>query len=92
MRHLALSHREAAAALGVDRGTTLRDLIAAGRLREVPWGVSAGGRPRTRIPAEDVERVAREGFVDPACRAPRARSRRGHCDPDALSQIDLTRL
>lgn len=51
-----LSLREAARRLGVDRGTTLAELIAQKRLRVV----QVNGRPR--IPAAEVERVSSEGF------------------------------
>jgi excisionase family DNA binding protein len=86
---LALSKREAARLLGIDRGKTLHALIRAGRLRTVPWG---SGR---RIPREDVERLAREGFeldfsAPRARRAPRARG--GRCDPDALRRLDVDSL
>ncbi len=56
MTALVLSLREAAKLLHIDRGSTLLDLIRAGRLRPVPWG------RRQRIPLEEVQRLAREGF------------------------------
>lgn len=54
---LALSLREAARLLGIDRGSTLHDLIRAGRLRPVPWG------NRHRIPLEQIQELARTGFT-----------------------------
>ena len=54
--HQLLSLREAARRLGVDRGTTLAELIEQRRLRVV----QVNGRPR--IPAVEVERLAQEGF------------------------------
>jgi hypothetical protein len=50
-----LSKRAAAKLLGVDRGSTLGDLLATGNLRTV----TLGGRPR--IPLAEVERLAAEG-------------------------------
>jgi excisionase family DNA binding protein len=57
VQRLALSQREAARLLGIDRGRTLRALIDAGRLRLVPWGSTQ------RIPLVDVQRVAEEGWT-----------------------------
>jgi len=54
--HELLSLREAARRLGVDRGTTLAELVAQKRLRIV----HVNGRPR--IPADEVKRLASEGF------------------------------
>jgi excisionase family DNA binding protein len=54
---LAVSFREAAHLLGIDRGSTLLDLIHAGRLRPVAWG------KRQRIPLEQVQELARTGFT-----------------------------
>jgi excisionase family DNA binding protein len=51
-----LSAREAARRLGVSRGKTIAALIDSGRLRTV----TVNGR--VRIPASEVERLAREGF------------------------------
>jgi excisionase family DNA binding protein len=61
-----LSAREAARRLGVSRGATIAELIAAGKLRTV----RVNGRER--IPASEVERLAREGF-DARQSAPRRR-------------------
>lgn len=73
---LALSRREAARLLGIDRGRTLGVLIASGKLRVVPWGTGE------RIPLVDVERLAREGFTLPSPgspgRPPASRRRRDH--------------
>jgi excisionase family DNA binding protein len=54
---LALTFREAAKLLRVDRGTTLHTLIRADRLRPVPWGKGQ------RIPLEQVQQLARTGFT-----------------------------
>lgn len=53
---LILSLRQAAARLGVDRATTLHDLIRLGVIRTV----DVNGK--TKIPVAEVERLAREGF------------------------------
>lgn len=50
-----LSLRAAAKMLGVDRGTTLRELIDAGHVHTV---VVHG---KTKVPASEVERIEREG-------------------------------
>jgi len=83
---LALSRRSAARLLKT-RPATIARLVQGGLLREVPWGE---GR---RIPREEVERLAREGFT--FCgRAPRRRTSRraGSCDPAALRALDLDEL
>ncbi|ACG73250.1 hypothetical protein AnaeK_2022 [Anaeromyxobacter sp. K] len=54
---LALTFREAARLLRVDRGATLHELIRRGLLRPVPWG---NGQ---RIPLEQVLELARDGFT-----------------------------
>ena len=64
---LALTFREAARLLRIDRSSTLHHLIDAGLLRPVPWG------DRRRIPLEQVQELARSGFT--VCGKPsRARS------------------
>ena len=50
-----LSKRAAAKLLGVDRGTTLADLLATGNLRTVVLG------GQERIPTAEIERLATEG-------------------------------
>ena len=56
-RRRALSFREAATRLGVDRNTTLMDLlIRAGYLRTIPWGAFP------RIPLAEIERLEDTGF------------------------------
>jgi hypothetical protein len=85
---LAVSRRKAARLLRIDRGATLDQLVRRGLLREIPWG---SGR---RIPLEDVERLAREGFAAEGTR-PRRRTvsrRPGVCDPDALRRLDFETL
>jgi excisionase family DNA binding protein len=54
---LALSYREAAKLLRIDRSSTLHELIDAGLLRPVPWG------RRKRIPLEQVQQLARTGYT-----------------------------
>jgi excisionase family DNA binding protein len=54
---LALTFREAARLLRIDRNSTLHELIRRGLLRPVPWGKGQ------RIPLEEVQRLAREGFT-----------------------------
>jgi len=84
---LALSFREAAKALGIDRNRLLRSLIREGKLRTIPWG------KRTRIPLAEVERLAREGFSLGSRAKPRAqRGRPARQDPEALRKLDLTKL
>jgi hypothetical protein len=86
---LALSKREAARLLGIDRGATLDHLIRTGRVHLVPWGRGH------RIPLEDVQRVAREGFTfhDKPVRTRLSRRRTpGLVDPDALRRLDVERL
>lgn len=53
---LALSYRAADRLMGARHGTTAA-LVAAGRLRAVPWG------NRRRVLRADVERVAGEGLT-----------------------------
>jgi hypothetical protein len=53
-----LSKREAARRLGIDRGTTLEDLIRERQLQTVPALNGKG----IRIPAHEVERLRREGL------------------------------
>jgi hypothetical protein len=65
---LALSFSAADRALGVRNGTAA-SLVAAGRLRTVPWG------KRMRVLASDLERVACEGIL-PDLRKPRAQRRK----------------
>jgi excisionase family DNA binding protein len=57
MTALALTFREAARLLRIDRSSTLHELIAAGRLRPVSWGRGQ------RIPLEQVQELARVGFT-----------------------------
>ncbi len=54
---LALTFREAARLLRIDRSSTLHLLIDSGRLRPVSWGSGQ------RIPREQVEELARTGFT-----------------------------
>lgn len=65
---LAISYRAAYRALGVRDGTAT-GLVAAGRLRPIPWG------RRFRVLASDLERVAAAGIL-PDLRKPRAPRRR----------------
>jgi excisionase family DNA binding protein len=79
---LALSFREAARLLKIDRGSTLLELIRLGRLRPVPWGA------RQRIPLEEVQRLARTGFtVDGKPSRAVSRPRRATSAPGAVTRI-----
>lgn len=85
---LAVSKREAARLLGIDRGATLAALVRAGRLRLVPWGKT------TRIPLTDVHRLVETGFTISGA-PPRARRERGRArvgDPAAVRAIDIDSL
>jgi excisionase family DNA binding protein len=85
---LALTFREAARLLRIDRGATLHRLIAAGRLRPVPWGKGQ------RIPLEQVQALACEGFTVNG-KPSRARSRprsASRVDPDALRRLSIEAL
>ncbi len=85
---LVLSKREAAHLLGIDRGRTLGDLLRSGQLHAVPWGKGE------RIPLEEVQRLAREGYrvagKQPRPSNPRHRSRQ--CDPEALRKLSIDDL
>jgi excisionase family DNA binding protein len=61
-----LSKREAARRLGIDRGTTLEDLIREQKLQTVPALNGKG----VRIPAHEVERLLREGLPGVAASTP----------------------
>jgi hypothetical protein len=54
---LALTFREAARLLRIDRNATLHELIRRDLLRPVPWGKGQ------RIPLEQVQEIARTGFT-----------------------------
>jgi hypothetical protein len=66
-----LSKRAAARRLGIDRGTTLEDLIRERKLQTVPALNGKG----VRIPAYEVERLLREG-LPPAGAPPPSGARR----------------
>ncbi|WP_095980821.1 helix-turn-helix domain-containing protein [Melittangium boletus] len=77
-----LSMREAARRFGIDRNTTLREMIDAGHIRAVPF------RGGLRIPASEVDRVCAEGLTPlrrpqrqritpPPIRTPRVRRSEG---------------
>ncbi len=84
---LVLSKREAADLLGVDRGRTMGELIRSGQLRPIPWGKGQ------RIPLEEVQRLAREGFKATGAKPRASHSRRkGKADPAALRKLDLDTL
>lgn len=79
------TRRRAKRELGIG-DATLDAAVKAGALRLIPWG------RHLRIPAEDVARVAREGFT--VVPRPRARARRhpGSTDPAALRNLDIETL
>lgn len=54
-----VSKRAAARALGIDRSTTLEDLIHDKQIRTVPV------RGHLRIPATEIERLTRDGIPEP---------------------------
>jgi hypothetical protein len=80
---LLLSRRAAFRLLGVDRcGEAAEELVRSGRLRLVPAG------RQHRVPLEDVQRVAREGFtVDGKPGRAVSRPRRGVPAPGVGSRI-----
>jgi excisionase family DNA binding protein len=82
-----LSQREAAHRLGVDRNTTLVDLIRTGQIRTV----EVNGK--RKVPASEVERLAQEGFdtsqPEPKRRAPRARGASARKPGDAIRALKL---
>lgn len=84
---LLYTGRGAALRLGVRRDT-IAQMLRAGALRAVPW------RGRLRIPAAELERVAREGWLDgPAPPAPRVSRRRIACaNPGALRRTRVEDL
>ena len=82
-----LSKREAARRLGIDRGTTLQDLIRSGQVRTV---ILAG---RVKIPAGEIERI--EAGVDdprplPAAREREPRARRSTSPGQAIRALKIT--
>ncbi|MBX7115915.1 MAG: helix-turn-helix domain-containing protein [Myxococcaceae bacterium] len=84
---LMVSHREAARLLGIDRGSTLKSLIETGHVRTV----KANGR--TRIPLEEVQRLAEQGFdlsqSKPKRRRVRAKKSTAVDVEDAINKIKL---
>ena len=76
-----ISLREAARRLGIDRSTTLADLIRNGRIKVV----QKNSRPA--IPAGEIERIERDGFstAPPVAKAPTRKPRRSLGKPgDAI--------
>jgi len=65
-----LSKREAARRLGIDRGTTLQDLIRSGQIRTV---VLAG---RVKIPVSEIERIEAGGDTPRTVQETQARAPR----------------
>jgi excisionase family DNA binding protein len=83
---LALSLREAARALRVDRGT-LSLLVKRGTLRVVPWG------RRVRVPLVEAQRLAAVGWTLDEAKARRAPRRRpGVVDPEQLRALRVEDL
>jgi excisionase family DNA binding protein len=92
-----LSKREAARRLGIDRGTTLEDLIRERKLQTVPALNGKG----VRIPAHEVERLRREGLppagpqATSATRRPPARAKKSASGAEleqAIRSIPVPRL
>jgi excisionase family DNA binding protein len=82
-----LSKREAARRLGIDRGTTLQDLIRSGEIRTV---VLAG---RVKIPASEIERLEAGGNNPrslPAARERAPRARRSTSPGQAIRALKIT--
>jgi len=83
------SKRGAGRLLGIDHsGEAMEFLIRTSRLRLVPFGRGF------RIPLEDIQRVAREGFSfhGRPQRVRSSRPRSGVADPDALRRLDVESL
>ena len=81
-----ISLREAARRLGIDRSTTLADLIRNGRIKVV----QKNSRPA--IPAGEIERIERDGFstAPPAVKAPLRKTRRALGKPgDAIRGLTV---
>lgn len=81
-----ISLREAARRLGIDRSTTLADLIRNGRIKVV----QKNSRPA--IPAGEIERIERDGFstAPPAAKAPTRKPRRSLGKPgDAIRGLTV---
>ena len=83
---LLLSLREAAARLGVDRNTTLHDLIGLGLLKTV----EANGK--TKVPATEVERLATEGFQTEGVGKPRKKARKQQPDEPSWDAVRAFKL
>jgi excisionase family DNA binding protein len=81
-----LSKREAARRLGIDRGTTLEDLVRTGRLRTVLALTGKG----IRVPSAEVARLLREG-LPPVVAPPAAANRRRACAKKPVSGDELER-
>jgi hypothetical protein len=82
-----LTKRETARRLGVDRCTTLEDLLRNEHLRAVPY------RAGVRIPASEVERLEREGIPDPAAKKRTTRAPRPvPASPRAAADIRKIRI
>lgn len=85
-----LSKKEAARRLGVDRATTLEQLIASGHIKAVPFN------NRVRIPLAEVERILSEGIPSigvkgaslPRARRPKVVTQRPFDSPgDAIRKL-----
>lgn len=82
----AVGKREAARQLGVDRTTTLEDIIRAGAIKNVKIG------GRIRIPRSESERIAEEGTTTVASAKRQRRSRVSKTESEAIEAIDLDDL
>lgn len=81
-----LSQRKAARMLGIDRNTTLHDLIASGQLRTV----LVNGL--VKVPLVEVERLGREGFDTTLSPKSRSRVAGNVYEPSAAEKIRALKL
>jgi excisionase family DNA binding protein len=83
---VAVGKREAARRLGVDRSTTLEEMIKSGVLKVVKIGA------RIRIPVAELDRLAEVGTATPARALKRRERRSAVTDAEAIERIDLDDL
>lgn len=83
---VAVGKREAARRLGVDRTTTLEDLIRSGAVKTVRW------RGGVRIPVAELERLAAQGLPPSKVSARRRMVKAPHGGATEVMAIDLDDL